>query len=95
MASGIQVLHCCSCGHPDCGAPPPAILPADAWVVNLGCRLDAPQQVTPGDVAEAAAPSTVRELSPRQQQDYQELLALATGAEAPTQPARQSIPLLR
>lgn len=85
MAQGIKVLHICSCGHPDCGDPPPKALPADAWVVQLGCRLDAPQQVTPellqAQVESAAGPTA------EQQAAMDALLRLQPVAQATTTPS--------
>lgn len=92
LAAGIQVIVCCSCGHADCGDPPPVALPRDAWVVNQGCRRLVPEQVTPEAIAAVSAPSKVSELPPQMQQDYQELLALATGQPEPPKPTIRWIP---
>lgn len=75
IAQGIQVLHVCTCGHSGCGAPMPSVLPADAWVVVQGCRMEVPQQVTPGAIAEQVELSTP--LTAQQQADHQALLELA------------------
>ena len=34
---GITVLTVCRCGHQECGSPPPAELPEDCLVIELGC----------------------------------------------------------
>ena len=73
-ARGIQVIHCCSCGHADCGQEPPTVLPEDAWVVMLGCRLEAPLQATPRAIAEATGPGSAP-ATPQQMAIYEQLLA--------------------
>jgi hypothetical protein len=74
IAKGIQVIHCASCGHHDCGQPPPTVLPEDALVVMLGCRLEAPLQATPRAIAEATGPGAAP-ATPQQQAIYEQLLA--------------------
>jgi hypothetical protein len=74
MAKGIQVIHCASCGHHDCGQPPPTALPDDCWVVMLGCRLEAPLQATPRTIAEATGPGSAP-ATPQQMAIYEQLLA--------------------
>lgn len=36
--SPIEVLRVARCGHAACGCAPPAELPADALVIEMGCR---------------------------------------------------------
>lgn len=41
-AALIPVFRISRCGHADCGSPPPAQLPADALVIELGCSHQIP-----------------------------------------------------
>jgi hypothetical protein len=75
MAQGIAVLHVATCGHATCGCPPPEVLPTDAWVVQLGCRLEAPEQVTPEAIAEATGPAAAGP-TPEQLATFKSLMAL-------------------
>ena len=43
----ITVLRVASCGHPECGAPPPDDFPTDALVIELGCRYAVPEVAMP------------------------------------------------
>ena len=72
---GIPVITCCTCGHEACGSPLPAALPANAWVVHLGCRLEEPEQVTAAAIDEQVELSTP--LTSKQVADHQALLELA------------------
>lgn len=47
----IPVFRVARCGHKECGCPPPAQLPSDALVIELGCRLQIPQVELPADEA--------------------------------------------
>jgi len=47
QARPIQVLRVASCGHPECGAAPPEDRPADALVIELGCRYAVPEVAMP------------------------------------------------
>jgi hypothetical protein len=75
IAQGIQVLHVASCGHSRCGAPMPAVLPADAWVVLQGCLLETPKEVTPEVIKQQVEMATP--LTAQQQADHRALLELA------------------
>ena len=92
QAQGIAVVHVATCGHEACGCPPPAELPEDAWVVQLGCRLEAPVQVTPEAIAEATGPGAAGPTA-EQLATFQQLMALT---KAPAQPVNQTfIPIRR
>jgi hypothetical protein len=92
MAQGITVLHVATCGHEACGCPPPAELPEDAWVVQLGCRLEAPVQVTPEAIAAATGPNAAGPTA-EQLATFQQLMALT---KAPAVPVHQTfIPIRR
>ena len=54
----ITVLRVARCGHAACGCPPPAELPADALVIELGCSHLIPS-VTPPEGAEQGYRSRV------------------------------------
>lgn len=56
--SPIEVLRVASCGHLECGCRAPAELPADALVIELGCRLQIPS-VTPPEGMEQGYRSRV------------------------------------
>ena len=47
----IPVLRVARCGHQECGCPPPAHLPSEALVIELGCRLQIPQVALPAGEA--------------------------------------------
>ena len=74
IAQGIKVLHVASCGHSDCGDPPPQQLPPDAWVVHLGCKHLTPKEVTPEAIAEQV--QVAASTSPQQEQVIEALLEL-------------------
>jgi len=84
---GIPVITCCTCGHEACGSPLPASLPANAWVVHLGCRLEVPEQVTAAAIDEQVELSTP--LTPKQVADHQALLELAKQAQPTFIPIRR------
>jgi hypothetical protein len=50
-ASRIPVLRVARCGHDECGCPPPAQLPGDALLIEMGCRLQIPQVALPAGEA--------------------------------------------
>ena len=91
MSQGIAVVHVATCGHTACGCSPPEVLPDDAWVVQLGCRLEAPEQVTPEAIAEATGPAAAGP-TPEQLATFQNLMALTKARP----PVRQTfIPICR
>ena len=51
QAKPIQTLRVARCGHPECGAAPLAETPADALVIEMGCRYAVPQVVMPEPAA--------------------------------------------
>lgn len=81
ISQGIKVITCCSCGHEACGNPMPSTLPADAWVVHLGCRLEEPEQVTAVAIEEQVQASIP--LTPQQIEDHKALLAMASSYTQP------------
>ena len=46
LADGVSVLRVARCGHPECGCEPPVEAPAEALLIELGCRYQIPS-VTP------------------------------------------------
>ena len=85
IAKGIQVIRCCTCGHRECGDPPPLSLPDDAWIVVQGCHFQAPEQATSQSIKEATGRGP-EELSAQQQKDLEELLALARNSDLSPSP---------
>lgn len=80
--AGVPILELATCGHPECGAPPPQHLPTDCFVVYLGCRYRCPEQLDQAALdQEEAAPSETP--SPSQEAAFQKLLAVARN-EQPT-----------
>ncbi len=43
QAKPIKTIRVARCGHPECGAAPPAELPVDALVIEMGCQYAVPQ----------------------------------------------------
>lgn len=74
-SSGIAVIEIASCGHAECGQPPPDAYPPDAWVVHLGCHHQVPPQPTPQSIRNAG--SNQPTATTADQTAYQELLELA------------------
>ena len=46
LSDGVAVIRVARCGHPECGCEPPADVPAEALLIELGCRYQIPS-VTP------------------------------------------------
>ena len=47
----IPVFRVARCGHQECGCPPPAHLPGEALLIELGCRLQIPHVALPAGEA--------------------------------------------
>ena len=47
QARPITVLRIARCGHPECGAAVPPELPADALVIEMGCKYAVPKVAMP------------------------------------------------
>ena len=47
QAKPIRTLRVARCGHPECGCAAPAELPADALVIEMGCRYAVPTIAMP------------------------------------------------
>ena len=47
QAKPIHTLRVARCGHPECGCSPPVELPADALVIEMGCKYAVPTIAMP------------------------------------------------
>jgi hypothetical protein len=63
QAKPIKTIRVARCGHPECGAAPPAELPVDALVIEMGCAYAVPQiqMPEPEKVKQRAEPSRVND----------------------------------
>jgi hypothetical protein len=46
----VPVLAVARCGHPECGTPAPAEIPANCLIIQLGCKYAIPQVEAPAEL---------------------------------------------
>ena len=86
---GVQVVegHGCGC----CSPGLPKDLPADAWVVHLGCSKQVPEQINP-EALRAATGEPEHQPDPDQLASFEALLAVAR-AESKNRPHTGNAPI--